>query len=92
MSETETTNDHDLLIGLNAKVDSILERFTTIDNVEKRVRDLEIMLSGYKADLVTTKDEIQKLRTNNSIWSAANTLGGIILAVILGLFRGGAGG
>lgn len=81
---TEQDNDHDLLIALNSKVDTILLRYTEIEKVEARVRELEIIGGGYKENLSTIKSEIEKLRNINTIWSTLNTLGGIILAVIIG--------
>jgi len=80
----EENDDHDLLIALNSKVDTILLRYTEIEKVETRVRSLEIFDGGYKENISTIKSEIEKLRSINTIWSAANTLGGIILAVIIG--------
>ena len=81
MSEQE--NDHDLLISLNSKVDSILLRYNEMDTIEKRVREIEIKRGGDMESITTIKNEIEKLRTTNAIWSTLNTLGGIILAILL---------
>jgi hypothetical protein len=81
MSEQE--NDHDLLISLNSKVDSILLRYNEMDTIEKRVREIEIKRGGDIESITTIKNEIEKLRTTNAIWSTLNTLGGIILAILL---------
>ena len=76
-------NDHDLLISLNSKVDSILLRYNEMDTIEKRVREIEIKRGGDIESITTIKNEIEKLRTTNAIWSTLNTLGGIILAILL---------
>lgn len=81
---TDQENDHDLLISLNSKVDSILLRYNEMDTIEKRVREIEIKRGGDIENITTMKNEIEKLRTTNAIWSALNTLGGIILAILLG--------
>ena len=77
-------NDHDLLIALNTKIDNILERLSSVDGLEKRVRDLEIARGKETESMETQRSEIEKLRTVNSIWSATNTIGGIILAAFIG--------
>lgn len=77
-------NDHDLLISLNAKVDNILDRLSSIDAIEKRVRDIEVFNSTVTEQMKTQKDEINKLRTVNSAWSTLNTVGGLILAALMG--------
>ena len=81
MSEQE--NDHDLLISLNSKVDSILLRYNEMEKIKKRVREIEIKRGGDMESITTIKNEIEKLRTTNAIWSTLNTLGGIILAILL---------
>lgn len=77
-------NDHDLLISLDTKIDSILARLSCVDGIEKRLRDQEILNSAMLEQLKTQKDEISKLRTVNAAWSTLNTLGGLILAAIMG--------
>lgn len=81
---TEKENDHDLLIALNSKVDTILLRYDEMDTIEKRVREIEIKRGGDIENINTMRSEIEKLRNVNTVWSAFNTLGGIILAILLG--------
>jgi hypothetical protein len=80
----EKENDHDLLIALNSKVDTILLRYDEMDTIEKRVREIEIKRGGDIENINTMRSEIEKLRNVNTVWSAFNTLGGIILAILLG--------
>jgi len=80
----EKENDHDLLTALNSKVDTILLRYDEMDTIEKRVREIEIKRGGDIENINTMRSEIEKLRNVNTVWSAFNTLGGIILAILLG--------
>ena len=77
-------DDHDLLISLNSKVDSILLRYNEMDTIEKRVREIEIKRGGDIENITTMRGEIEKLRNVNAIWSTLNTIGGLILAVLMG--------
>ena len=77
-------DDHDLLISLNSKVDSILLRYNEMDTIEKRVREIEIKRGGDIENINTMRGEIEKLRNVNAIWSTLNTIGGLILAVLMG--------
>jgi hypothetical protein len=79
----ENQNDHDLLIGLNSKVDSIIETLKMIPPLEKRVRDVEINSGKQETNLETHKTEIDKLRNTNTVWSSLNSI-----FILVGSFLG----
>lgn len=77
-------SDHDLLIQLNAKTDSILETLKQIPALEQRVRVLETDSASEKSEMKTVKGEVDKLRNSNTAWSFINSIG-VIIASILGI-------
>lgn len=78
MENTTDMKDHDLLISLNSKMDSVLERLDKVDDLDKRVRDLEINMGAIRTDLNTNKSEVEKLRNTNVVWST-------ILSILSGI-------
>lgn len=70
-------DDHDLLIQLNAKVDSIVEGLKQLPTIESRVRNLE-------TDNARSQTEVKNHNEQIKNWSLGNTIG-VIIATILSL-------
>lgn len=66
--------DHDLLISLNAKIDSMIEKIEKLDAFETRIRNMEVSDGVNKSNIETMGKEVEKLRSTNNIWNTILTL------------------
>ena len=80
----DDTTDHDLLIKLDAKIDSLLLRLGEIPALEVRVRSVEIATNTAFEKIRTIGDEVNKLRTVNFSFSMFNTVATAVVALFLG--------
>lgn len=76
--------DHDLLISLNTKVDSMLEKLEKLDGFDVRIREVELSNGISKTNMETLGKEVEKLRNTSGIWNSILTLLTVI-AVALGI-------
>lgn len=74
-------NDKELLIRLEEKVDTILERIQEIPKLENRLRDVEKCAGS----IPEMKEDIKNLENKSNTWSVLNSLG-VGIAAILGLW------
>jgi hypothetical protein len=81
----DSNNDHELLIRLEGKVDTLIEKLKDVPVIEKRVRDLEINCS--RISIMET--DIKNLETKSNTWSILNSVGVAIAAILstIGLGR-----
>ena len=66
--------DHELLIILNVKIDSILEALKQVPALEIRVRNVETDTAKLKADMENNTGSIKS-------WNIINSIGVVIAAI-----------
>jgi len=79
-------NDHEVLIRLEGKVDTIIDKLREIPELDKRVRCLEWDNSSNKTDVSTIKGDISSLEKKSDSWSIINSIG-VFVAGLFGIWN-----
>lgn len=85
-SEETQQKDHELLIRLEGKVDTILDTLKQLPVIENRVRDLELSGKTRQEQVNNLCHDVESLEEKNVIWSLGNSIA-IIIGTILGIAK-----
>ena len=77
-----TESDHDLLIRLDSKLDSVIEKMGEIPSLTCRVNKLENTVQL----IPDMKDDIKKLEEKSNTWSIINSIG-VFVAGLFGFLK-----
>lgn len=70
----QQSRDHDLLISLNSKVDSLLATLEQIKGIETRVRGCEGNHERHSEKFRAITEDISVLQKTNAIWNVINSI------------------
>lgn len=92
-----SSNDHDLIIQLHAKVDGLTELMTTIKELEYRVRvgedkdarhseKIEAVKKDMADSVLEIKSDMQALRQRD-VWQSVALIAGTVVAAVIAWFK-----
>jgi len=79
-------NDHDLLIILNSKMDHVLRVLEEFPAHGSRLGALETANAVKSTQIDTICEEVEKLRSTNTVWSVINSVG-VGLSGLIGFIK-----
>lgn len=83
-------NDHDLLVTLNTKMDSVVECLNGLpaihEKIDARIREVERSETRCESDMTTVKNDIKELKSKSNTVDFFLSVGVIVSTIVGSIF------